>query len=173
MTFSAVVGCPSWPIAVDSHWTGPALWYASLIFAVCAILTGAQQTLYLGAGGVMSEPTSLEIAHTKLSLTSRSDHRQPSALVVFAWQVPVMLLCWSILSFLAGLCCVIYSPLSHRLRWNSDSKVCKNILRTIPIASSSFRDADSLTIQHRCTGWPFGLGDSISGRVPPEITGTI
>ncbi len=42
---------------------------------------------------------------------------------IFALQAPIMLLTFSVLAFLAGMCSIIFSPLAQQLEWNSDAKV--------------------------------------------------
>jgi hypothetical protein len=43
--FASVTGCLSWTVVQTSHWSGPALWYSSIVFAITSIFLGAQQTL--------------------------------------------------------------------------------------------------------------------------------
>lgn len=43
---------------------------------------------------------------------------------IYALQAPLMLLMLSVMTFLAGLCSVIFSPLARNLTWNADAKVC-------------------------------------------------
>ena len=123
--FASIVSCQSWPAVTTAHWTVLALWNASIVLAICSILTGAQQTLVLGPGEPVRELTATEIQEMRLSLASRGSkgRRDPSAFAVFSWQVPVMLLCYCVLCFLAGLCSVVYGPLARKLRWDADSKV--------------------------------------------------
>jgi hypothetical protein len=123
--FASVIGCLSWPAITSSHWSGPALFYASIVFAMGSILTGAQQTLILGSSESIAELTASEIQDMRKSLASRSrGRREPSDLALFSWQVPLMLLGYSVLCFSAGLCSVVFSPLSQKLRWDAESKVC-------------------------------------------------
>lgn len=42
---------------------------------------------------------------------------------LFALQAPIMLLMLSVMTFLAGLCSVIFSPLAHDLAWNANAKM--------------------------------------------------
>ena len=41
---------------------------------------------------------------------------------LFALQAPIMLLTFSVMTFLAGLCSVVFSPLAHHLTWDSEAK---------------------------------------------------
>ena len=58
---------------------------------------------------------------SRLCNTRRDD--RPNHLQVFALQAPIMLLSMAVLSFLAGLCSVIFAPLAKRLAWDDDAKV--------------------------------------------------
>ena len=51
--------------------------------------------------------------------------KQPSHMVLFALQAPLMCLTYSIIFFLAGLTSVVLSPLAENPGWNSDAKVSK------------------------------------------------
>lgn len=124
--FASVIGCLSWSTVADSHWSGPACWYTSLVFSICGVLTGAQQTLVLVSDDMIDHLTPTELQTVKQSLASSIwGETQPSSWVLFSWQVPIMLLCYAVLFFLAGLCSVVYEPLSRSLDWNNDSKVCR------------------------------------------------
>lgn len=43
--------------------------------------------------------------------------------MLFVWQVPIMFLGYSVLTFLTGYCSVIFSPLTEQIGWNADAKV--------------------------------------------------
>lgn len=121
---ASVTQCLSWNVVQSSHWSGPALWYGCIVFAICSILTGAQQTLILGPGEIPQSLARAQIPEVKLRLTSHTrGSGHPSAVALLCWQLPIMFLCYSILCFLTGLCSVVYSPLARNLRWNDDSKV--------------------------------------------------
>ena len=124
--FASTIGSLQWPATTAGHWSGAAMLYSSVVLAICTILTGAQQTLVLVSADSISELGPSEIQEIRASLASRTGHERPrpSAFAVFSWQVPLMLLCYCILCFLAGLCSIVYSPLSKKLAWSSDLKVC-------------------------------------------------
>ena len=42
---------------------------------------------------------------------------------IFMLQAPIMLLTFSVMTFLAGLCSVVFSPLGQDPGWNSNAKV--------------------------------------------------
>ena len=46
---------------------------------------------------------------------------------IFMLQAPIMLLTFSVMTFLAGLCSVIFSPIGKDLRWDDDAKVYPRI----------------------------------------------
>lgn len=85
---------------------------------------GAQQSL------VLPDPNSLEIlsfgALDEMRRTLiRSDARfdQSSRLMTFVWQLPVMVLGYSVFTYLAGLCAVVLSPFAAETAWNDETKV--------------------------------------------------
>lgn len=122
--FASTVGCLSWPVVTTSHWTCPAFWYISIVFAVCSILTGAQQTLVLASDEAIDQLENSAIEDVKHSFTNQmSAEEKPSAIVLFTWQVPIMLLCYCILTFMVGLGSAVYGPLARNLRWDGNSKV--------------------------------------------------
>ena len=60
----------------------------------------------------------------KQSFTADSMHTsEPSNSALFAWQLPIMLLGYTVVAFLAGLCSVVLSPLARNPGWNDEAKV--------------------------------------------------
>ena len=167
-----------------THWSGPACWYAGIIWALLAIVLGAQQSMVVpdacqspekiselrqklmvgGHGrGFLDKHVSTKYGGRGVSQwversraatgessgghkgvregeevekgEGRHHHRhhheqhhherrkQPSHLVLFALQAPLMCLTYSIFFFLAGLASVVLSPLAHNPGWNADAKV--------------------------------------------------
>ena len=49
-------------------------------------------------------------------------------LYVYVLQAPLMLLGFSVLTFVAGLCCVVFSPLGRGVIWGDDAKVSVFVL---------------------------------------------
>ena len=120
--FTTVTSCLSWNSIERSHWSGPALWYATIVLALACIFTGAQQTLVLPDQETLERVSAQEVERIKLSFTKHGRHSdQPSTSVLFAFQVPIMLLGYTVVCFLAGLCSVVLSPLTRR--WNDEAKV--------------------------------------------------
>lgn len=170
--FASVTGCMSWDAVKASHWTGRAFWESSLIFAICAILTGAQQTLYLGTSTLVAQLNSREIRELKSSLASRGNKsavQKACPLVVFAWQAPLMLLCYAVVCFLAGLCSIVYSPLVRALQWNADARVCT---RSDGEDTKLTHSAGGLALQHRGCDLCIQLGNGFAGSLPLERPGT-
>jgi hypothetical protein len=126
--FTTVASCLTWNSTETSHWTGPALFYASTVFALVAIISGSQQLWILPR--VDASPSNSDAGKKRseelVSFIARlsSDEGRPKSKYVFALQTPIMLLTLSVLAFLAGLCAVVYSPLASRLAWDDNAKVC-------------------------------------------------
>jgi hypothetical protein len=122
--FASVTGCLSWTVVQTSHWSGPALWYSSIVFAMTGIFLGAHHTLVLPEADSIDVLSPDKIESMKQSFMSRGDlNPRPSRLMLFVWQAPCMFLGCAVFSFLAGLCSVVLSPLARKLSWNEEAKV--------------------------------------------------
>lgn len=94
----------------------------------------------------MSENEKLYLqAVVKRLCDTRQDDRpnrpsRPNTFLVFALQAPIMLLTLSVLSFLVGLCSVVFAPLANHLAWDDNAKVNNDIRILI---------ADTLTCGYR------------------------
>lgn len=146
-----MASCLQWPGTQNGHWCAPALFYASLLFALVAIVTGSQQLLvvpnersadadaFAGASLAMkledgqesemaaSEREHLQAIVDRLCQTHRPN--QSNSLHIFALQAPMMLLSLSVMAFLGGLCSVIIAPLVQLPVWNDHAKVCSHCSR--------------------------------------------
>ena len=122
--FATVSSCLTWTTTTSSNWSGPALWYSSIVFAIGSIFIGAIQSLALPAEGLLYEISDAAVEQMRQAYVQKSsalNQASPYALVV--WQMPIMLLGYSVLSYLIGLCIVIISPLVQNPHWNDDAKV--------------------------------------------------
>ena len=120
-----MTSCLQWYGTQTSHWSAPALFYSSLIFSLLAVVNGSQQILLLPetrAEGCYSDRDEDEARSIRDRLR-KDEANEVTRRWVFALQAPMMLLTLSVISFLAGLCSVIFSPLAHHLTWNSEAKV--------------------------------------------------
>jgi hypothetical protein len=112
----------------SAHWSALALWYVSVLFALVSIFTGAQQALVLygmtpDARGDHSEVEDSTTDSIRRRFQASRDENLPSLRMLFVWQVPIMFLGYSVLTFLTGYCSVIFSPLTEQTGWNADAKV--------------------------------------------------
>lgn len=123
--FASVVSSLSWFNIDSAHWSGPACWYASILLALASVLLGAQQTLVLPEVDAVQlwDRSQLDNAKKSLAGVDQSD-RHVSGAALFAWQSHIMLLAYSIVSYVAGLFSVVLSPLAQRPVWGNDAKVC-------------------------------------------------
>jgi hypothetical protein len=84
--FASVTGCLSWTVVQTSHWSGPALWYSSVVFAIASIFLGAQQTLVLPETDSIDLLAPDKIENMKQTFMSRRDlNPRPSRLMLFVW----------------------------------------------------------------------------------------
>ena len=65
-------------------------------------------------------------------LRASSHDGGPNGLLVFVLQAPIMLLSFSVVCFLAGLCSVVFAPLGKHLVWGDDAKVRSSPASTHP-----------------------------------------
>ena len=122
--FASVSSCLSWDAVNRSHWSGPALWACCIVLALACILTGAQQCLVLPDAETLASLTLEEVESMRLSFTGRAKPLdKPGVCTLFAWQIPMMLLSYAVICFLAGLCSVVLSPLARNPHWSGDAKV--------------------------------------------------
>jgi hypothetical protein len=106
----------------------------SMIFALVAIISSSQQLwilprLDLGTlNSIHERQRRIDDVSAFVSRVQKTDgHGNLKARYVFALQAPIMLLTFSVLLFLAGLCSTVCSPLARKLEWNSDAKVSWNL----------------------------------------------
>lgn len=126
--FTTVASCLTWNSTESGHWSGPALFYASTVFALVAIVSGSQQLWVLPRTDLNNSRSDAEKNKRRRELLSfieklQSGDGEPKARYLFALQAPIMLLTFSVMAFLAGLCAVVYSPLATRLVWDENAKV--------------------------------------------------
>lgn len=115
--FAAMIASLSWTTIPDSHWSGPALWYAGIVFALTAVVLGAQQTILIPAE--VDEKTACRLRE-RLESDTKDMPRQD---MLFILQSPIMCLSLSVACFLAGLTSVVISPLARHPVWGMEAKV--------------------------------------------------
>ena len=143
--FTTVVSCLQWPGTINGHWTATVAFYASILLSFVAIVMGSQQLLVLPNERPQPSDEDVE-SSTALDSKDRfnkdlkeSDEEylqavirrlrdtcyddRPNTFLVFALQAPIMLLTGSVMTFLAGLASVVFSPLAKQLVWDENAKV--------------------------------------------------
>lgn len=120
-----------------------------MLFAFLAVVTGSQQMLVLPGEKLeesdddfetstgldakdryqrdlkQSDRLYLDKVVERLQTTRRGD--RPNSFLVFALQAPLMLLTLSVITFLAGLCAVVFAPLASKPEWGNNAKVCFDV----------------------------------------------
>ncbi|KAL8794207.1 MAG: hypothetical protein Q9182_007628 [Xanthomendoza sp. 2 TL-2023] len=147
--FTTVASCLQWPSTQEGHWSAAASFYVCMLLALVAIVTGSQQMLVLpqerlpdsdedpdkgsessaaskskdryNKGLKEEDEQHLQAVLKRLRDTSRN-HR-PNAVLVFALQTPMMLLAGSVVTFLAGICSVVFAPLAIQPVWSDKAKI--------------------------------------------------
>lgn len=132
--FASIIAALSWPAIATTHWSCPALWYAGILFSLMAVVLGAQQLIVISDG---FSPTTwndaLEIRR-RLVTVDQSGQWQPSRVMLFVLQAPLMCLAYSMLLFLAGLVSFIVSPLALKPAWNDEAKTVVLFLVALAVA---------------------------------------
>ena len=122
--FSSVTSSLSWPSIPAAHWTVPALLYSSIVFALLAVVLGAQQQRVLPSiHSDASLACDIERIRNFRDRLRAGDGKNSN--VVFALQSPLMMFTLSVASFLAALCALILSPIVLTGVWNDDAKVSR------------------------------------------------
>lgn len=85
---ATIAECILWLILLDRHWAGPAMWNVSIVLSLCAVLTGAQQTLFLATSEPVDQLNSLQLLDLKRSLSGCDDDMlgvESCPIVIFSW----------------------------------------------------------------------------------------
>ena len=158
--FTTVASCLKWQSTQDGHWCCSALFYASILVALVAVVLASQQMLVLPnrtlkdsndtAVAVISSvlpqqqiPPPLPVSDTDIEEREKRDfdamidrlgvtHHsgKPNWLHVFALQAPIMLLTFAAFFFFAGVCAVVFAPLARHLIWGDEAKASISELTT-------------------------------------------
>lgn len=125
----------SWLTAPKNPYPTTILWLCGLVLAVTSISAAAQQSIALSRLNSHPEglrqirrqlggPVSLRSSTDRGEVVGRNVAWKPSLLQVYVWQVPVMMLNFSILMFLAGLGWSVWdAALKKGPTWEEDIKV--------------------------------------------------
>jgi len=125
---AAVIGAFSWNTVQTAFWLTHGLWYSSLIFSILGILLSATQIAALHLLGPLPIPKrnrAFKLNRAKAAIAKYSpllvsktvSGNVPRKKMLFTWQGPVMLMSYSVCSFLAGLTILVCSPLIRREGW--------------------------------------------------------
>ncbi|RYN25638.1 hypothetical protein AA0112_g8537 [Alternaria arborescens] len=104
----------SWPVIESAPWTTQAALYASLITAMIAVSSGTQQ--YVTLSRIRGERLRVFQALLRGDKAIQSHH-------LYVWQMPIMLLSFSIWYLLIGLLILIYARAAASSPWGPDVKI--------------------------------------------------
>ena len=79
----------------------------------------------------------LKVRNRLIKVTDNGRSVKPRTRLIFMLQAPIMLLTFSVMTFLAGLCSVVFSPLGMDLRWDSNAKTRPRACWSRPSANCS------------------------------------
>lgn len=99
------------------------------MFSLTAVVSGSQQTLLLPREKDARSQDDIDNERKRaLWIQEKVRGSDPAGIsdrYVYALQAPIMLLMFAVMTFLAGLCSVVFSPLARNLGWNGDAKVSR------------------------------------------------
>jgi hypothetical protein len=142
------------------------MWYFSLVLAILSLITAGQQSALIhtlvgreedlftnlhtkailklvavnstyASATKDSEPDDSSDSSKTLSVGDEQE-TQPSVIMMYMWQNPVMLMAWSVVIFLLGLTLHVTSPLRHDLSGINNRKTGIFFLTSGAIASLNF-----------------------------------
>lgn len=93
----------SWPTIISSPWTAKACFYTTLYLSLFAVTCGFQQNITLVRYGKDAEGVAM-----LQKLLRSTNGKSAGRLHLFVWQIPIMLVNFSIMSFLMGLSILIW-----------------------------------------------------------------
>ncbi len=141
--FASVPSCLTWDNVPSSHWSTRGLFYSSIVFALVAIVSGAQQQMVLPSNDVKIEDVYLDglvdqltkgnsVGSTEASKKKNGKSRRGrNHRLIFALQLPLMIFSLAVAAFLGGLLGVVFGPLGSSQRGTDDErKVCDKIRRS-------------------------------------------
>lgn len=117
---SATTGSLQWGILDSVHWIVPAAWYITLILSLMGVMFAFYLTILLSNFAINKQGDKLLLN----SLGRRSDPQKPAWISLFALQVPMMILSYSLISYITGLSVMVLIPLWSD-PWGNGTKVCK------------------------------------------------
>lgn len=113
--FASTISCLSWSNLSTTYWSGPALWYESIILALTSIILGAQQAMFMP--DTVDVEASQEFRRRHIADNGSEKRPEPRQVMLFVWQAPLVCLSYSIVFFLAGLTWVINTTLKSWILW--------------------------------------------------------
>lgn len=99
------------------------------MLSLIAIITGSQQMMVLPKSDSpevddsWTLPPKQDLEASIGRLRSSVDPHELKLAVEFTLQTPIMFLSLSVITFLAGVCATVYSPLSQNVAWTPQAKV--------------------------------------------------
>ncbi|KAF2671527.1 hypothetical protein BT63DRAFT_423727, partial [Microthyrium microscopicum] len=143
----------SWTSLQETYWVANMLWQCSLLASIAALVSSAQsrafhylpskvscsdeevtRALRMVLQEVSDRHTSKRGARSDTRQTStskklRNNNFKESALRIYFWQNPLMLMSWSWVLFLMAFTLHIATPLIKHENWSVDSTVCEHFFK--------------------------------------------
>ena len=120
--FASILAALSWSSHVESHWSGPALLYAGIVFAFTACILGHQYSFIFPDEDDIGKDEAVDL-RKRLSNEGQQTPT-PSLWMLFVLQSPLMCLSFAALAFIGGLTAIVLSSWTMATAWNDRAKVC-------------------------------------------------
>lgn len=82
--FASTISCLSWSNLSTTYWSGPALWYESIILALTSIILGAQQAMFMP--DTVDVEASQEFRRRHIADNGSEKRPEPRQVMLFVWQ---------------------------------------------------------------------------------------
>ncbi|KAH7412173.1 hypothetical protein DE146DRAFT_772181 [Phaeosphaeria sp. MPI-PUGE-AT-0046c] len=157
LSAAATIGSFSWHAVQDAPWTVFSAWYLSLILAILSLITAGQHAALIHTLPPPSneDPAARIRAHAVLRFvaviaepqqkgapkspsTKKAEDATASIKMMYIWQNPIMLMAWSVVTFIVGLTLVVTSPLRRDKPGINDRKTAIFVLVSGGVALLNF-----------------------------------
>lgn len=118
MIVSAVCSSFSWNRLEQAHWVASAAWYGSVVLSTTSVIEAFHLSIFLSDAEVGGYTDKL----LREKLFGSSEKAKPFAL--YALQIPIMMLSWSLISYMTGLSLLVCEAWWSTAVGSDEWKVC-------------------------------------------------
>ncbi|KAK8081239.1 hypothetical protein PG996_000020 [Apiospora saccharicola] len=123
---ASVTGSLQWGQTEDSHWIVKASWFGSLLLSLFSVITALHLSILMGTVEIPRDGIK-----GLVSRAANSTGETPNKMGVFLLQSPILLLSYSIMSYIAGLTIMVVGKLWQGSS-GDDQKIAAFFIQTAP-----------------------------------------